>query len=66
MSFRDDEKRRYDLLKANLLSPAAQSNGSYAGSDRSFCLANACSSENLHEAVQAETVRPHSCPRFQD
>lgn len=56
MTFRDREKQRYRKLKAQLFSSKAQPGGLYKGKRRSFCLADDCSVENIHESIRDEII----------
>ncbi len=56
MTFRDNEKYRYESIKSKLFSKQAQSPGTYKGKPRTFCLADDCSAENLHESIRDEAI----------
>lgn len=56
MTFRDSEKLRYESIKPNLFSKEAQTPGTYKGKPRTFCLADDCSAENLHESIRDEAI----------
>jgi hypothetical protein len=56
MTFRDQEKARYQHLKGRLFSSQAQPAGVYFGRPREFCLADGCSAENLHTSLRAEAI----------
>lgn len=56
MTFRDKEKLRYRSIKAKLFSKQAQTPGTYKGIPRTFCLADDCSAENLHELIRDEAI----------
>lgn len=58
MTFRDREKARYANLKRGLFSVEAQREGFYHGRPppRHFCLADECSSENLHTSVREAAI----------
>lgn len=56
MTFRDREKRRYRELKPVLFGPEAQSDGTYRGKPRYFCLADNRSSENLYKDIRDSAI----------
>lgn len=56
MTFRDDEKQRYDLIKSKLFSQEAQQPGIYRKKPRPFCLADRCSAENLYESIRDDAI----------
>lgn len=56
MSFRNLEKERYEILKPILFSKEAQSPGTYKNKLHPFCLADGCSSENLHHSFRNEAI----------
>jgi len=56
MTFRDDEKARYESIKFKLFSKAACQPGVYRGISRSFCLQNDCSTENLYVEFRRDAL----------
>lgn len=56
MTFRDREKRRYEVIKSELWSAAAVQPGIYWGKPRPFCLADRYSAENLHASFREEAI----------
>lgn len=55
--YRDSEKERYAELKPLLFGPEAQAYGIYMGKPRSFCLADGCARENVHNSICERALR---------
>ncbi|MBU0492956.1 MAG: hypothetical protein KKA73_31140 [Chloroflexi bacterium] len=56
MTFRDNEKKRYQTLKPRLFSPAANEPGTYNHIPRDFCLADDHAAENLHASFREDAI----------
>lgn len=56
MTFRDQEKQRYETIKTNLWPGDSGAPGTYRGKPRPFCLADGHSAENLYEDFRNEAV----------